>query len=283
MDANDARIRYNPSYSDFIWQRGPLWHRWPALKDDAEGMTSFSIIPAIDIKDGRCVRLYQGNYDQVTVFDHDPVAVARKWEKLGAERLHIVDLDGAKAGRPVNAQVVFAIVRAINIPVQLGGGLRDHGTVDAAFQLGVERIVLGTAAIREPGLIARLVEDYADRVIVGVDARDGWVAAQGWLETSQIRAGDLIRRMGEIGVSSVIYTDIARDGTMRGPNLDAIRALVAAHGPDIIASGGVSSLDDLVALAQTGARGVIVGRALYTGAITLSDAISAVKSSTVNY
>ncbi len=246
-------------------------------------MTSFSIIPAIDIKDGRCVRLYQGDYDQVTVFDHDPVAVARKWEKLGAERLHIVDLDGAKAGRPVNAQVVFAIVRAINIPVQLGGGLRDQGTVDAAFQLGVERIVLGTAALREPGLIARLVEAYGDRVIVGVDARDGWVAAQGWLETSQIRADDLIRRMGAIGVSRVIYTDIARDGTMRGPNLDAIRALVATHGPKIIASGGVSSLDDLVALAQTGACGVIVGRALYTGAINLPEAISAVTSSTVSH
>jgi phosphoribosylformimino-5-aminoimidazole carboxamide ribotide isomerase len=244
-------------------------------------MTSFSIIPAIDIKDGRCVRLYQGDYEQVTVFDHDPVAVARKWETLGAERLHVVDLDGAKAGRPVNAQVVFAIVRAISIPVQLGGGLRDQAAVDAALQLGVERIVLGTAALREPGLVARLVEAYGDRVIVGVDARDGWVAAQGWLETSQVRADDLIRRMGDLGVRSVIYTDIARDGTLCGPNVSAIRELAAANGPEIIASGGVSSLDDLVALAQTGATGVIVGRALYTGAIELPDAINAVKAAPV--
>ena len=240
-------------------------------------MTSFQIIPAIDIKDGRCVRLFQGDYDQITVFDHDPVAVARKWENLGAERLHVVDLDGAKAGRPVNAQVVFAIVRAISIPVQLGGGLRDHGAVDAALNLGVERVILGTAAVRESQLINRLVQKYGARIVVGVDARDGWVAAQGWTETSQIKADDLIRRMGALGVSTVIYTDIARDGTLTGPDVNGVAELVRVNGPDIIASGGVATPDDLVALAKTGAAGVIVGKALYTGAIDLQQAIDSTK------
>ncbi len=240
-------------------------------------MTSFQIIPAIDIKDGRCVRLFQGDYDQITVFDHDPVAVARKWENLGAERLHVVDLDGAKAGRPVNAQVVFAIVRAISIPVQLGGGLRDHGAVDAALNLGVERVILGTAAVRESQLINRLVQKYGARIVVGVDARDGWVAAQGWTETSQIKADDLIRRMGALGVSTVIYTDIARDGTLTGPDVNGVAELVRVNGPDIIASGGVATPDDLVALAKTGAAGVIVGKALYTGAIDLQQVIDSTK------
>ncbi len=235
------------------------------------------IIPAIDIKEGRCVRLFQGDYDQITVFDHDPVAVARKWERLGAERLHIVDLDGAKAGRPVNAQVVFAIVRAVSIPVQLGGGLRDHSAVDAALNLGVERVILGTAAVRDPHLISRLVQQYGERIVVGVDARDGWVAAQGWTETSQIKADDLVRRMGILGVRSVIYTDIGRDGTLTGPDVQGVSELVHVNGPEIIASGGVANLDDLVALSKTGAAGVIVGKALYTDAFELPQAIDVAK------
>ncbi len=235
------------------------------------------IIPAIDIKDGRCVRLFQGDYDQITVFDHDPVAVARKWQRLGAERIHVVDLDGAKVGRPVNAQVVFAIVRAISIPVQLGGGLRDQAAVDAALNLGVERVVLGTAAVRDPQLISRLVQHYAARIVVGVDARDGWVAAQGWTETSQIKTDDLVRRMGVLGVRTIIYTDIGRDGTLTGPDVKGVAELVQVNGPDIIASGGVANLDDLVALGKTGAAGVIVGKALYTGAFDLPQAIDAAK------
>ncbi len=231
------------------------------------------IIPAIDIKDGRCVRLYQGDYEQLTVFDHDPVAVARRWEKLGAQRLHVVDLDGAKAGRPVNAQIVFAIVRAVSIPVQLGGGLRDQSAVDAALNLGVDRAILGTAAIRDCGLIARLVRQYGERIAVSVDARDGWVAAQGWTETSQIRADALVHRMHELGVRTIVYTDIGRDGTLAGPNIPEIRKLVQAGGPAIIASGGVSRLDDLVALAEVGVPGAIVGKALYTSAIKLPQAL----------
>ncbi len=235
------------------------------------------IIPAIDIKDGRCVRLYQGKYDDVTVFDHDPVAVARRWEQLGAQRVHVVDLDGAKAGRPVNAQIVFAIVRAVQVPVQLGGGLRDIGTVESALNLGVERAILGTAAVRDPQLIATLVKRYGERLVVGVDARDGMVAAQGWTETSQVAAKDLVQRMADVGVRTIIYTDISRDGTLEGPNIAATAELVQHGGPDIIASGGVARTDDLIALAHTGAAGVIVGKALYTGAIYLPQALGALK------
>jgi phosphoribosylformimino-5-aminoimidazole carboxamide ribotide isomerase len=235
------------------------------------------IIPAIDIKDGRCVRLYQGKYDDVTVFDHDPVAVARRWEQLGAQRVHVVDLDGAKAGRPVNAQIVFAIVRAVQVPVQLGGGLRDIGTVESALNLGVERAILGTAAVRDPQLIATLVKRYGERLVVGVDARDGMVAAQGWTETSQVAAKDLVQRMADVGVRTIIYTDISRDGTLEGPNIAATAELVQHGGPDIIASGGVARTDDLIALAHTGAAGVIVGKALYTGAIDLPKALGALK------
>ncbi len=235
------------------------------------------IIPAIDIKDGRCVRLYQGKYDDVTVFDHDPVAVARRWEQLGAQRIHVVDLDGAKAGRPVNAQIVFAIVRAVQVPVQLGGGLRDVGAVDSALNLGVERVILGTAAVRDPQLIADLVQRYGERMVVGVDARDGMVAAQGWTETSHIAAQDLVQRMADLGVRTIIYTDISRDGTLEGPNISATVELVQPGGPDIIASGGVARTDDLIALAHSGVAGVIVGKALYTGAIDLRHALGALK------
>jgi phosphoribosylformimino-5-aminoimidazole carboxamide ribotide isomerase len=234
------------------------------------------VIPAIDIKEGRCVRLTQGDYQQETVFDHDPVAVAQRWERLGARRLHVVDLDGAKAGRPVNAQVVYAIVRAVHIPVQLGGGLRDSNAVAAALNLGVEWVILGTVAVRDPNLVARLVEHNGDHIMVGVDARDGWVAAQGWTETLHIKAYELVQRMGALGVRSVIYTDIGRDGMLSGPDVEGTAELVAGGGPAIIASGGVGKTDDLLALATTGAAGVIVGKAIYTGAIDLAHAIEAV-------
>jgi phosphoribosylformimino-5-aminoimidazole carboxamide ribotide isomerase len=241
------------------------------------------IIPAIDIKDGNCVRLYQGDYDQMTVYDRDPVAVARRWSELGARRLHVVDLDGAKAGKPLNAQIVFAIVRAVDIPVELGGGLRDRATVEAALNLGVDRIILGTAAVAQPELIADLVSEYGARIAVGVDARHGWVAAQGWQELSQIRAVDLVRRVGQNGVQHVIYTDIVRDGTLHGPNFEAIAELVALGGPAIIASGGVGSIDDLRRLATVGAVGAIVGQALYTGAIDLPAALQALDPRPANF
>lgn len=235
------------------------------------------VIPAIDIKDGRCVRLTQGDYQQETVFDHDPVAVAQRWEKLGAQRLHVVDLDGAKAGRPVNAHIVYSIVRAVQIPVQLGGGLRDATAVAAALNLGVERVILGTAAVRDPNLVARLVEAYGEHIVVGVDARDGWVAAQGWTETSHIQAFELVQRMGVFGVRWIVYTDIARDGMLSGPDVAGVSELVGSGGPNIIASGGVGTIDDILQLATTGAAGVIVGKALYTGAIDLVRVLEAVR------
>lgn len=239
-------------------------------------MTTFEIIPAIDIKDGRCVRLYQGDYDQVTIFDHDPVAVARKWESLGARRIHVVDLDGAKAGRPVNAQIVYAIVRAVQVPIQLGGGLRDQAAIESALGLGVDRVILGTVALRDPLLIERLAQEHDGKIVVGVDARDGWVAVQGWTETSHLKADELVRRVGALGVQHVIYTDIGRDGTLEGPNIDEVAEMVRVGGPSIIASGGIGALDDLTALASTGAEGAIVGRALYTGAFDLPQAIAAI-------
>ncbi|GAC1355077.1 MAG: 1-(5-phosphoribosyl)-5-[(5-phosphoribosylamino) methylideneamino]imidazole-4-carboxamide isomerase [Herpetosiphon sp.] len=234
------------------------------------------IIPAIDIKDGQCVRLYQGDYQQSTIFDPDPVAVAVRWAELGATRLHVIDLDGAKAGRPVNAQIVFAIVRAVALPVQLGGGLRDEGAVDAAIQLGVDRIMLGTAALADPPLIDRLLKRYGDRVIISVDARDGMVATNGWLETSMVAATDLVQRLHQQGVKYIMYTDITRDGTLRGPNLTTTRELVALGGPHVIAAGGVGTIDDLVALTTTGVDAAVVGRALYTGAIDLPTAMQRV-------
>lgn len=236
-------------------------------------MGSFQLIPAIDIKDGRCVRLYQGDYERVTVFDKDPVAVARRWVELGAQRLHVVDLDGAKAGRPRNAELVFAIVRATGVPVQLGGGLRDRGTVDAALSLGVDRVVLGTVAVSQPELIGELVSTYGSRIAVSVDARRGWVVTNGWQATAQIHATDLVQQMGRLGVKHVIYTDIIRDGTLRGPNIAGLAELVALNGPAVMASGGISSIDDLMCLARTGATGAVVGQALYTRLIDLSAAL----------
>ncbi len=238
-------------------------------------MSHFELIPAIDIKDGSCVRLYQGDYDRMTVFDRDPVAVAQRWAELGAHRLHVVDLDGAKAGRPLNAQIVFSIVRAVGVPVELGGGLRDLAAVEAALNLGVDRVILGTAAVCDPELIEELVAQHGDRIAVGVDARHGWVAAHGWQETSQVHASDLVRRMGQIGVKHVIYTDIIRDGTLHGPNVEALAELVAIGGSAVIASGGVGSVDDLLRLEEAGAAGAIVGQALYTGAIDLPAALEA--------
>jgi phosphoribosylformimino-5-aminoimidazole carboxamide ribotide isomerase len=231
------------------------------------------IIPAIDIKDGHCVRLYQGDFEQVTVYDADPVAVARRWVEQGAPRLHVVDLDGARAGHPVHADVISAIVRAVDVPVQLGGGLRDEAAVRMALDWGVARVILGTAAVRSPELVAHLAAEHGDAVIVGVDARDGLVATAGWLDTETTLATELVDRMAALGVRRFIYTDIARDGTLTEPNYAATGALVRPGGPAIIASGGVGSVEHLRRLAPIGVEGAIVGRALYTGAISLREAL----------
>ncbi|MEO1403064.1 MAG: 1-(5-phosphoribosyl)-5-[(5-phosphoribosylamino)methylideneamino]imidazole-4-carboxamide isomerase [Cyanobacteria bacterium J06635_1] len=237
------------------------------------------VIPAIDLLGGRCVRLYQGDYEQSQVFDEDPVAVAQRWVDEGATRLHLVDLDGAKAGKPENWQAIKAIVDAVSVPVQVGGGLRDQDRVSGLFDLGVQYAILGTVAVESPELVGELSQRFPGRIFVGIDAREGKVATRGWLETSEVMAIDLAQRMGTLGAAAIIYTDIKRDGTLQGPNLNALRELASVIDTPVIASGGVSSLSDLLSLlgvAPLGVTGVIVGKALYTGDVSLKRALQAI-------
>jgi phosphoribosylformimino-5-aminoimidazole carboxamide ribotide isomerase len=237
------------------------------------------VIPAIDLLEGRCVRLYQGDYDQSQVFDENPVEVARRWADEGATRLHLVDLDGAKAGKPENWQAIEAIAAAVSIPIEVGGGLRDRDRVAALFDLGVRYAILGTAAVENPDLVSTLSREFPGQIIVGIDARDGKVATRGWLETSELDAIALAQDMAERGAAAVIYTDIQRDGTLQGPNMDALRAIAEATTMPIIASGGMSSVSDLLSLLsleRIGVNGVIIGKALYTGDIVLKEALRAI-------
>lgn len=233
------------------------------------------VIPAIDIKAGCCVRLYQGDFAQSTVYSEDPVEIAQRWVAQGATWLHLVDLDGALAGHPVNIDTIIAIVRAVPIPVQLGGGLRTETAAHAALALGVARVILGTAAVEDPEMIARLVARSGDAIVVGIDARDGLVKTAGWTEQIAIPATVLAERMAAAGVKRLIYTDISRDGTLTEPNFAATAALVRPGGPAVIASGGVCRVEHLVRLAADGVEAAIVGKALYTGALDLSTALLA--------
>lgn len=235
------------------------------------------IIPAIDIKDGVCVRLLRGDFAQATVYGNDPIEIARRWVAQGATRLHVVDLDGARAGHPVNTATIMEIVRVAGVPVQLGGGLRAEEQVEAALASGASYAILGTAAVQEPALVERMVKRFGDNIIVSVDARDGWVATTGWTELSHIRATDLIDGMASLGVKGIIYTDISRDGTLTEPNYAATGALVRPGGPAILASGGITHIDHLQRLAALGIAGAIVGRALYTEHITLPAALEALR------
>ncbi|ASC70887.1 1-(5-phosphoribosyl)-5-[(5-phosphoribosylamino)methylideneamino] imidazole-4-carboxamide isomerase [Halomicronema hongdechloris C2206] len=237
------------------------------------------VIPAIDLLDGRCVRLYQGDYDRSQVFNEDPVAVAKQWVEQGATRLHLVDLDGAKLGQPQNWRALEAIVEAVEVPVQVGGGLRHRQQVADLFELGVRYAILGTVAVEQPQLVGELSREFCDRIIVGIDARNGKVATRGWLETSEIDALELAQQMTTQGAAAIIYTDIQRDGTLQGPNLEALRAVATAVAIPVIASGGVSSLRDLLkllTLEPSGVAGVIIGKALYTGDISLKEAVRAI-------
>ena len=229
------------------------------------------ILPAIDLKDGKCVRLYQGDYDQVTVFGDDPAQVGQRWRDEGAKYLHLVDLDGAKAGQPVNLAVVEAIMAASSLPVELGGGIRDEATVERVLSRGVDRVILGTAAVRDPALTERLCQRYGDRIVVGIDARDGLVAIEGWTETSSVRATVLAEELARRGAARFIYTDISRDGTLTEPNYTAFQEFAQAAGRPVIASGGVAQASQVRRLAELGAEGVIIGRALYTGDVKLSE------------
>jgi len=222
------------------------------------------------------VRLYQGDFGRETVYSEDPLAVARQWQEQGACRLHLVDLDGAAQGDPVNLDIIAAIVAQSGIPVQVGGGVRTSATAEKLLSLGVERVVIGTAAVRNPDLVRQLCQDGGSpRVVVALDARDGLVAVQGWLEKTSVTAVDLGKRMAELGVERLLYTDISRDGTLSEPNFSANAELVESTGLAILASGGVASLDHITQLAKIGAEGVIVGRAFYTGDLELPAAIAA--------
>lgn len=237
------------------------------------------VIPAIDLLEGRCVRLYQGDYARSQVFNDNPADVARQWVEQGANWLHVVDLDGAKTGRVVNLQAIEAIVQAVPVRIQVGGGLRDRALVAQLLELGVQRVILGTVAVEQPDLVAELCQEFPGQIVVGIDARKGRVATRGWLETSEVLATQLAQQMQELGAAAIIYTDIHRDGTLQGPNLEALRELAAVVSIPVIASGGISSVTDLLsllALEPLGVSGVIVGRALYTGDISLKEALQAI-------
>jgi phosphoribosylformimino-5-aminoimidazole carboxamide ribotide isomerase len=236
-----------------------------------------TIYPAIDLRGGRCVRLMEGDYARETVYGDDPVDVARRWEATGARWLHVVDLDGARAGRPMQTDLVRAIAVAVSIPVQVGGGLRDAAAVTSVLDAGAARAVVGTVAVRDPELCRAICAAHPGRVAVGVDARDGTVRTAGWLEQSADAPVAMAARLAAMGAAAVIYTDIARDGTERGPDIVGTQAVARAAGIAVIASGGIGSLEHVravAALAPDGVEGVIIGRALYTGAVGLADALA---------
>tara|TARA_B100000676_G_scaffold150629_1_gene148737 strand:+ start:225 stop:953 length:729 start_codon:yes stop_codon:yes gene_type:complete len=239
------------------------------------------LYPAIDLKDGQCVRLRLGDMDQSTVFNDDPAAQARDFAAAGCEWLHLVDLNGAFEGKPVNASAVEAILGATDIPVQLGGGIRDMATIDAWLERGIRRVILGTVAVKDPDLVRAACDKWPGRVAVGIDAKGGKVAIEGWAEVSELTAEALAAEFEGAGVSAIIHTDVDRDGVLAGPNIEATARLAASTAIPVIASGGVSSLDDLLAIQANGTiEGAISGRALYDGRINLEEALSSLRERT---
>jgi len=235
------------------------------------------VIPAIDLKGGACVRLEQGLMEKDTVYSTDPGATARIWQDKGGEMIHIVDLDGAFAGVPVNGEAIRAIVAAVSVPTQLGGGIRDLATIEAYLELGVSRVILGTVAKENPELVREACRKFPGRIVVGIDAKNGFVAVRGWADVTEKKATELAREMEGFGVEAIIYTDIARDGMMQGPNLEATRRLAESIRIPVIASGGISSLKDienLLAVESSGVTGAITGKAIYTGALDLAEAVA---------
>ena len=234
------------------------------------------LYPAIDLKEGRCVRLRQGDMAQATIFNDDPAAQAKSFEDAGFEYLHCIDLDGAFAGRSANSAAIASILATLRIPVQLGGGIRNRAAISHWLDAGVERVILGTAALRDPELVKEAARDYPGRIVVGIDARDGMVAVEGWAETSTLSAVDLARRFEDAGVAAIIFTDIARDGMLQGVNVEATSTLAQAVSIPIIASGGVNGVQDIKRLvaAEAGISGVVIGRALYDGRIMAAEALA---------
>jgi phosphoribosylformimino-5-aminoimidazole carboxamide ribotide isomerase len=232
------------------------------------------IYPAFDIRGGRCVRLVEGDFTRETQFDADPTDAARRWVAAGAEWLHVVDLDGAFAGVPVNIDTISRIRAAVDVPIELGGGLRETTDLEWVFAAGIERVILGTAALRDPKLVQTAVDRWGDAIAVALDARDGLLATDAWLGQSDAKAVDVAQQLEAIGVNWFIFTDISRDGTLVGPNVQSLQALMSAVTANFIASGGIGSLDDIVATRDAGAAGTIVGRALYDGRVDLVEAIA---------
>jgi phosphoribosylformimino-5-aminoimidazole carboxamide ribotide isomerase len=230
------------------------------------------VIPAIDLRGGRCVRLRQGDYGQETVFGEDPAAMAEHWESGGARRIHLVDLDGAKEGRPVNVEAVRAILKRVHVPCQLGGGVRDESTIASWLDSGVERVIVGTQALKDPDWFRAMARKYPGKLVLGLDARDGRVAVAGWLDVSSIEAATLAEEFDDLPLAAIVYTDIACDGMLEGPNLGATEALARQLNTPVIASGGVATLDDLARLSALPVVGCIVGRALYEGRFGLKEA-----------
>ncbi|MDX1633994.1 MAG: 1-(5-phosphoribosyl)-5-[(5-phosphoribosylamino)methylideneamino]imidazole-4-carboxamide isomerase [Marinobacter sp.] len=234
------------------------------------------IIPAIDLKDGKCVRLRQGRMDDSTVFSDDPVEVAARWVDAGARRLHLVDLNGAFAGEPVNGEIVNAIARRFpDLPIQIGGGIRSAETIEAYLKAGVQWVIIGTKAVKEPAFVTEMCKRFPGHIIVGLDAKDGRVATDGWAEVSEVMATDLAKQFANDGVEAIVYTDISRDGMMQGVNVEATAALARAGGIPVIASGGVTNMDDLMRLSEVadqGILGAITGRAIYEGTLDVAEA-----------
>jgi len=234
------------------------------------------ILPAIDLRGGKCVRLKQGDYRRETVFGDDPAAMARRWVGEGAKALHLVDLDGAKEGRPVNGEVIRHIVKAVDVPCQVGGGLRNERDIEATLEAGVARVVLGTRALQDPAWVRQMAQEYPKRIVLGLDARDGKVATHGWLNTSELSVLDVAREFANWPLYGIVYTDIARDGMLEGPNLDGMAEMAAAVPIPVIASGGVTTLQNVRDLNARNLFGCIIGRALYEGQIDLAAALEIV-------
>ncbi len=245
----------------------------PTHLTEPQGKLKMQILPAIDLRAGKCVNLVQGIATQETVFSDTPIEVAQRWQADGAEYLHLVDLDGAFQNESANLHIVGEIVSGLDIPVQLGGGIRSMEQLEAVLALGVDRAILGTVALKQPDLVKRACEKYGARIAVGIDAKDGRVATEGWLEVSEKSAVEFAQEMAD--VQTFIYTDIKSDGMLKGPNVDATAEIIDAVPANVIASGGVTSLSDVTTLKQIGASGAIIGRALYTGDLVLQDAIAA--------
>lgn len=244
-------------------------------------MSSFSIYPAIDMRGGKCVRLIQGDYNQETVYGDSPFEMAQLFANDGAEWIHMVDLDGAKQGKRVNDQYVLDVAKKLNVKVQIGGGIRTLEDVAYYIENGVDRVILGSAAISNPDFVKEMLKRYGAKIAIGIDAKDGYVATEGWLNTSTIKATDLGIELAAAGAETFIFTDIATDGMLSGPNIDAVVTMAKATGKEVIASGGVSSVEDLVQLAKytkSGVGGAIVGKALYTNKFTVNEAIREVSS-----